>query len=128
MKIYYAHAICLYGTEIEQEEIKLIKSHFPNCQITDPGSYEGNLEKKLEGMTYCYDLIKLCDGLVFSKLIGKVTSGVGLEITFSLTQKISVYLLENTKFTGVKKPVRYLSRGDTIRHYDLWRSVTGRDR
>ncbi len=128
MRVYYAHAMCTYGTDIEQEEIKLIKAHLPNSDIINPEAHEGNPEKSLQGMKYCFRLIDGCDVLVFSKLLQKITAGVGLEVNFALSKKIPVYLLQNAGLKRVEKPVRYLSREDTMRHYKYWRSITGRTR
>ena len=126
LKLYYAHAMCIYGTELEEEERKQIAEKFPGYEIVDPGEYEGNPEKSRNGMKYCFGLIKDCNALVFSKLLSKVTAGVGLEVTFALSKGIPVFELGSNGFRLVKKPVPYLSRDETITHYEFWRRVTGR--
>ena len=84
MKIYYAHAMCIYGTDDEKEEILKIKNLFPDHAIVDPGTYASNPDKREEGMEYCKKLVFGCDKLVFTRLLGKITSGVELEINHAL--------------------------------------------
>lgn len=126
MQLYYAHAMCIYKTEIEKVEIGLIRKHFPTHEIIDPGSFQENTEKSKQGMSYCFRLIDKCDSLVFTRLLGKVTSGVGLEIDHALLKKFPVYELKDGKIRQITKSVKYLSREETWKHYDFWRTVTGR--
>ncbi|HXW36926.1 MAG TPA: hypothetical protein VEJ36_03350 [Nitrososphaerales archaeon] len=126
VKLYYAHAMCTYGTDIEKTEIEQISKRFPTYDIIDPGAHEGNPEKSRAQMQYCFGLIDLCDAFVFSRLLGKVTAGVGLEIVHALSKGIIVYDFAGGGFKPVKKPVAYLSRDETIRHYEFWSRVTGR--
>lgn len=121
MRIYFAHALCTYGYPIEKAERKQIRNSFPRCKIIDPGSYEGNPEKSLKGMNFCYELIDTCDMLVFSRLLGKVTSGVGVEIRYALSKSIRVYELHSKSVKSIKKPVRYLSREKTRHLFRVWR-------
>lgn len=121
MKIYYAHAMCIYGTDSEEIEKNYIKIHFPDYDIVDPGSYANNIEKRNGGMEYCKKLVSNCDVLVFTRLLGKVTAGVGIEIHHALTQKKLVYELKNGKVKSVKKPLKYISREDTVNLYGKWR-------
>ncbi len=125
-RLYYVHAMCIYGTEIEKEEINLLKKFFPKHELIDPGLHEGNVEKSLKGMKYCYELIDRCDDLAFTRLLGKITSGVGLEINHALRKGIPVYRLEDNKLERVSKNVKSLSREDTIRLYEFWRNITCR--
>ncbi len=126
MRLYYAHAMCLYGTDLEKEEVESILKGFPNHEIVDPGEHDGNPEKSRAGMKYCFNLIDGCDALVFSRLLGKVTAGVGLEISHALSKGIPVHELRNGEFKPIHRPVAYLSRDETIRHYEFWARVTGR--
>lgn len=121
MKIYYAHAMCIYGTEDEEIEKGHIQVHFPEHDIVDPGSYANNIEKRSGGMEYCKKLVSNCDALVFTRLLGKVTAGVGIEVHHALSQKKPVYELKNGKVKSIQKPLKYISREDTIRLYGLWR-------
>lgn len=114
VKAYYAHAMPLYGTDIEKTEIMQITENLPEIEIIDPGSIESNPQKKREGMNYCFKLIKKCDILVFSKFMGKVTSGVGKEIEYALKEKLDVFELNGTKLHRITNAVKYLSIMDTI--------------
>lgn len=120
MKIYYAHAICTYGTNEEKQEITHIKTIFPNHDIVDPGTFKDNPDKQRDGMEYCKKLVSKCDALVFSRLFGKVTAGVGIEIHHALSEKKPVYEIKGSKVKTVKKPLEYISREDTRKLYVQW--------
>lgn len=126
MQVYYAHAMCIYGTDYEKEELGLIKKHLPDYQIVDPGSFQANTEKSREGMKYCFRIIDSCHALVFTRLLGKVTSGVGLEVTYAMSRSLPVYELQGGRIETITRPIHFLSREDTLKHYSFWRSVTGR--
>lgn len=128
MRIYYAHAKCTYGSPTEKTEKKQIKAVFPKCKIIDPGKHEGNIEKTTKEMKYCYGLISTCDALVFSRLLRRITSGVGKEIKYALRNGIRVYELRGKNFKSIKKSLPYLSRKNTIRLYRRWRLMNPRMR
>ena len=121
MKIYYAHAMCIYGTDDEEVEIQQIKQNFPDHSIVDPGTYVNNPDKKNGGMEYCKKLVSGCDKLVFTRLLGKITAGVGIEIHHALESGKIVYELKKNKTTQIKKPVKFISRIDTIFLYGKYR-------
>jgi hypothetical protein len=121
MRVYYAHAMCIYGHPVERAERRQIKRRFPKCKIIDPGEYEGNLEKKVRGMQYCFELISNCDLLVFSRLYKQITSGVGLEISYALSKGIRVYELCGKRLKEIKRPRSCLSRQSTVQLYRIWR-------
>lgn len=121
MKIYYAHAMCIYGTEDEENEIQQIRQNFPDHSIVDPGTYANNPEKRRDTMEYCKKLVSGCDKLVFTRLLGKITAGVGIEINHALESGKIVYELKNNKTKQIKKPVKYISRQDTISLYGKYR-------
>lgn len=50
MRVYYAHAMVLYGTEIEKAEMEIIRTHLSGYELVDPGEYEGNPEKSEQAM------------------------------------------------------------------------------
>ena len=97
MKIYYAHAMCIYGTDDEENEIQQIRQNFPDHSIVDPGTYANNPEKRRDSMEYCKKLVSGCDKLVFTRLLGKITAGVGIEINHVLESGKIVYELKNKK-------------------------------
>ena len=40
LRVYYAHAICLYGTEQEKKELVLIREKFEDAEIINPVNYQ----------------------------------------------------------------------------------------
>ena len=121
MKIYYSHAMLLYGTTLEKIEKRQILKNFPKARIVDPGSFQKNIRKQKEGMSYCLKLVEKCHGLVFTKFLNKITAGVGLEINHAIQKKMPVHELRMGKLRKISKPVAYLSRADTIKLYKIWR-------
>jgi len=114
VKVYYAHAIPLYGTKQESTERRQIIKKFQKVEIIDPGSFQDNPEKQRGGMEFCLKLVKGCQAVVFSKFNGKITAGVGKEVNYAIEKKINVFELNGNKFHSIDKPVDYLSIMDTI--------------
>ena len=80
MKIYYAHHLWKYDTNIETWEQNLIAKHFPLCEIVNPN---GAIEQGRPGediMADCLQMVRACDALVFSSLSGVIGQGVMQEI------------------------------------------------
>ncbi|WP_048097496.1 hypothetical protein [Candidatus Nitrosopumilus salaria] len=123
MKIYYAHAMPIYGTKTEMREKEHIMRNLPEIEIVDPGSFQDNLEKQKEGMEYCFKLIEKCQGVIFTKFFNYITAGVGKEINYALSKSIPVHELERGKLYKITKPVKYLNRLDTIILYRKIRMV-----
>lgn len=121
MKIYYSHAMPLYGTEEELNEKQRIVENMPNVTIVDPGSFQDNIEKRNGGMEYCLNLVEKCNGLVFTRFLNKITAGVGKEVNHAIKNDIPVHELRKDKLRKISKPVTYLSRDDTNRLYRRWR-------
>lgn len=123
MKIYYAHAICLYGTDDEEMEMEHIANIFPDHDILNPRLHPDPEENGT--MDHYKMLVSSCNMLVFTRLLGKITAGVGLEINHALAEKKMVYELNNGKVKQIKKPVKYISREDTISLYGKYRVKKG---
>jgi len=117
---YHAHAICTYGRLTEMQEQAIIRQIFPDHEIVDPGLYEENEEKQLGGMDYCMKLVESCDALAFSRILGKVTSGVGQEVEHALALGRPVYEIIGLGVRQVFEPPRYVSREETRKLYDEW--------
>jgi len=100
----------LYGTKREKEEQRQIIRNFPKCTVVNPGKL-----KQLEdnSMEFYKNIVAGCDCLVFSRLAGRVTSGVGIEIKHALSLGKPVYELRSAKLFRVKRPVKFLSREET---------------
>ena len=80
-KIYYAHHLWKYGTEIEQYEIALIKNMFPVSTIINPNGDIKQEREESDIMTDCLNIIENCDILAFSCVNGIVGKGVVDEVT-----------------------------------------------
>jgi len=119
MKAYYSHAMKLYWTKKEKEEIAIIEKCLPNIEIINPPSYEDNLRKKIEGMSFCYRLVDECGVVCFSRLDGVVTSGVGKEVNYALKKKKKVYEIKNGKLVPHNSPLKHISRAETVRIYNM---------
>lgn len=120
-RVYYSHAMPHYGTKVEEMERAHILRNMPEVEIVDPGSFADNPEKRMGGMEYCLKLVERCNVVVFTRFHGKITSGVGLEVNHAIKKKIPVYELKDGKLKKVTKPVRHLSREETVRLYRVCR-------
>jgi len=114
MKVYYAHAICLYGTEQEKKEIVLIREKLKDAEIINPVNYQSN------SMDFYLRLVDKCHIVVFSCLLGKVTAGVGKEVNYALKKGKDVYVLNGVSLIPIKSPVKYISRQSTRELYRKW--------
>jgi len=120
MKVYYSHSMKLYGTKIEQEEIKIIEKNFPDAEIINPPSFERNPRKRIEGMVFCHRLIDECDAVVFSRLMGVTTSGVGDEVNYALKKNKKVFeIKDNSCLVPHYQPLKYITRKQTVRIYRI---------
>jgi len=119
MKVYYSHSMKIYGTKAEKEEMEIIKKNFPNAEIINPPSFERNQRKRKSGMAFCHRLIDECDIVVFSRLFGVVTSGVGDEVNYTLKKNKKVYEIKDGALVLHYKPLKYVSRGQTRRIYKI---------
>lgn len=119
-KLYYAHAMLLYGTEDEEREIGYIKNAFPDHELVNPRFYQNN--SKGNDMDYYKDLVSTTNTVVFSKLEGHITSGVGQEVNHALSLGIPVLeLRDNGNLAETEKPVEHLSHGETNKLFDKLR-------
>ena len=90
-------------------------------KIVDPGTYQDNEEKAARGMDYCLELVEKCDSLIFSRILGKVTSGVGKEIEHAFLLGKPVFELVDDVAKPIQKPPAYLSREESLDLYAEWR-------
>jgi hypothetical protein len=119
--LYYAHAMCIYGTFAERFELKRIRSGFRRVRIVNPAKYDGHPEKLEDTIGFCLRLVEKCDAVVFSRLLGKVTAGVGKEVNHALRLGRPVFELVGGQLKRRKNRVKYVSRAATIRLYERWR-------
>jgi hypothetical protein len=115
--------MCLYGTALEKAEMDAIVTHLPNCEIVNPGTLQKSADKN-EGMRYWLRLIDHCDALVFTRLLNRVTSGVGLEVNHALARPLPVHELRQGKMVSVTNPVQFMTREETLKQFEFWRTVT----
>jgi hypothetical protein len=120
-KLYYAHAMCLYGTIPEEFELRRIKSAFGKAQIVNPAKYSRHPDKLKDTIGFCLRLVEKCDVVVFSRVLGKVTAGVGREVNHAIRLGRPVFELAGSKLKRRKNRVEYISRTATCRLYRLWK-------
>ncbi len=115
-KVYYSHAMCTYGCSEEATALKTISRKFRRAEIVNPAVCEETC------MEFYINLVETCDVLVFSKVLGFITSGVGKEINHSLRCRKSVFELRENQLLPVTAPVLYLSRARSLRVFSQWRA------
>lgn len=121
-RLYYAHAMCMYGTIAEEIELKRIRSGFRPSRVVNPAKYGNHPEKLKDTMGFCLRLVEKCDVVVFSRIKGRITAGVGKEVNHALRLGRPVFeLVDGRQFKRLTRPVKYISRTATIRLYGSWR-------
>jgi hypothetical protein len=115
--------MCLYGTAPEKAEMLAIATHLSDCEIVNPGTLQKGTDMD-RGMEYWFRVIDGCDALVFSRLLNRITAGVGVEVNHAITRPIPVHELCKDKMVSVAKPVQFLTREETLKHFEFWRAVT----
>jgi hypothetical protein len=114
LKLYFAHAMCVYGTDDEKRELAFIRTHYQEAEIIDPGSYEDHPEKTKDSMAFCYKLLDGCQIMIFTRCLDKVTVGVGQEIIYALQKGIKVFELDREgKLIKITEPVAFIDRLET---------------
>lgn len=102
LRIFYSHAMKLYGTTAEAREISEIERRFPGCVIVNPGKYQkSGTETSREEMEYFLKLVDACDCLVFSMFSNTITIGVEEEVNHALSAKKQVYQLRRGRLIPV---------------------------
>lgn len=120
-RVYYAHAICMYGWPAERRELTTIRRTFRGSRIVNPAAYSDHPEKRRDTMGFCLRLVEESDAVVFSRLLGKVTSGVGKEVNHALRLGKPVFEVAAGKVVRRRSRVTFIRRGATISLYDRWR-------
>ncbi len=77
LRIYYAHPICIYGWPVERREMAAIRRRFTRCRIVNPATYRHHPDKLRDQIGFCLRLVARSHAVVFSRLLGEVTAGVG---------------------------------------------------
>lgn len=97
MKIYYAHHIWKYGTEIEAYEIQCINSGFPDAEIINPKEVLPQGKPESEILKTAFSVIKSCDVIVFSTVSGLIGHGIFNEVVVAATSGVKVYQLHGNR-------------------------------
>ena len=127
-RVYYAHAICLYGEADEREELRRIRKRFRQATVVNPARYGGHPDKQTDTVGFCLKLIDKCDVVVFSRLLGRITAGVGKEVNHALRTGKPVFELTVDEIRACRQRVKYISRDATRNLYrkyrlSLWASI-----
>lgn len=111
--IYYAHAMCLYDHPLEREELRCIRAAFPSHAVINPAAYDDEPGMRADPMAFCYGLIDQAEGVVFSRVLGKITAGVGAEVNYALRTGKEVFELQEVPdgrlLERVVRPVRFIN-------------------
>lgn len=121
--VYYAHAMCTYRWPAERRELLAIRRRFHGATIVNPAQYDRHPEKLRDTLGFCLRLVESCDVVVFSRVLGKVTAGVGREVNHALARGIPVHELLGGTFKRRLQRVRFIDKRATIRLYEKWRSA-----
>lgn len=109
-KIYYAHPMMLYGSEIEYQDVKMLEAlGFEVINPNSPGNEEKYLEKRAFG--FFLDMVRDCDAIAFRSLLGRISTGVGKEVTYATEHKMPV--IELPYITSD----RFLTQGETEMYF-----------
>ena len=103
MKIYYAHHLWKYKTDIEHFELRIIKEYFDNCEIFNPSTDINQNLTTAEIMSECLYQVINSNVLVFSTISGIVGKGVVSEVNTALGNKKPVYMIINDKIKRIRK-------------------------
>ena len=120
--VYYAHAMCMYGEPEEYQDLATIRRRLRGGRIVNPADYSGHPEKLRDGVKFCLRIVEKCQVVVFSRLLDKVTAGVGKEVNHALKIGVPVFELVSGKLVSHTRPVKYISRAATRRLYRTWRA------
>lgn len=121
-RIYYAHAMCLYGEVDEQRHLAQIRRRFRRSEIVNPADYGDDPLKRKDVIGFCLRLVEGCDVIVFGRLLGKITAGVGKEVNHALEVGKTVFELSKGEFLHRTRRVKYISRRDTVSLYRKYRN------
>jgi hypothetical protein len=114
--------MCLYGSPDERAEIEIIRRLLPSYTIVNPAAYEPR-SKGDDVMDHFFQLIHTCHALVFSRLSGNITAGVGLEVNHALGQMPVFELHDGVISIIVSSSVQFLSREETLKAYSEWNDL-----
>lgn len=100
-RIYYAHHIWKYGTEIENYEIKIINESKIKGEVLNPSTNIEQNSNEMQIMKECYKMIDECNIIVLSSLSGIIGKGVFNEVIYAIKNKKKVYYIKNGKIKRI---------------------------
>jgi predicted ThiF/HesA family dinucleotide-utilizing enzyme len=112
VRVFYSHAMKLYGSATERREISLIEKRFVGYEVVDPSALQA--PKPGRETEYYLEFVDSCDVLVFSRHYGNVTDGVKQEVDHAISKGKPVYELRDGKFIPVTAPVINLPMRERI--------------
>jgi hypothetical protein len=121
--VYCAHALCLYGSPEEFQDLRTIRGRLRKHRVVNPAQYENHPEKRRDTIGFCLRLVEDSDVVVFSRLLDRVTAGVGKEVNHALRIGKPVFELMTGKLVRRTQRVKYISRAATINLYRKWRAI-----
>ena len=119
--VYYAHAMCTYGELDEWRELKHIRRELSRISIDNPAKYDGHPLKQTDTVGFCLRLVEGCDAVVFTRLMGEITAGVGKEVNHARKIGKPVFELSDGKLIRRARKVTYISRRATVNLYKKYR-------
>ena len=127
--IYYAHPMVMYHRLEERQHLRVIRDAFPESKIINPARFDGHPDKRSDTLGFCHKLIDKSHALVFCRLFGQITCGVGDEINYALRNEKEVFELrpdydaEEWEMARVSRPVRYITRAETLALYRRFKGM-----
>ena len=115
MKIYYAHHLWEYGTEIEKYELEIIKSRFPDVEIINPATDVSQFGTSEEIMVKCFKAVKSCNSIVFSSVDGIIGKGVFDEVTLGASLSKPIYYIFNNQLLEFRGSLETILKGTSKR-------------
>ena len=114
-KIYYAHNMLQYGSNIEAQDIgtlEILGFEIINPNHPDNEAAYFNRKKEAPGteFTVFTDLVKGCEGIAFRSIMGRISAGVGKEIRFA--KELGLPIIEmptitTDRFLTVEETIEY---------------------
>jgi hypothetical protein len=106
-------AKCLYGRLDEQQELRAIHRRFRRASIVNPAEHDRDPHAWAYPVGFYLKVIDKCDVVVFSRCLGKITTGVGKEVNHALKTGKKVFEFKAGKLVPRTRRVKYISRRST---------------
>jgi hypothetical protein len=108
---------CLHGSLRELQELRTIRGRLRKHRVVNPAEYENHPQKRHDAIGFCLRLVEGSDVVVFSRVLDKITAGVGKEVNHALKIDKPVFELKTGKLVQHTRLVKYISRAATINLY-----------